>query len=196
MVIPSAPRPLIVALTPALRDEFLGFFEGEAFADNPRWASCYCQFPQEDHREVDWEARTGAENRTLACDRIDAGTMRGYLALLDGEAVGWCSAGPRVGYRFFDDDPVADADADDVGSVMCFVVAQAHRGQGVARLLLEAALAGFVERGLSMAEAYPNPRATTDAANHFGPMSLYLSAGFAVHSEDPDGWVVLRKALP
>jgi GNAT superfamily N-acetyltransferase len=193
MVIPSASPPLIIPLTRALRDEFLAFFEGEAFADNPRWASCYCQFPQEDHREVDWEARSGSENRKLACDRIDAGTMRGYVALVDGQAVGWCSAGPRVGYRFFDDDPVADAD--EVGSVMCFVVAPAHRGRGVARSLLEAALAGFVERGLTVAEAYPNPQATTDAANHFGPMSLYLSSGFAVQSEDSEGWVVVRKAL-
>jgi len=193
MVIPSASPPLIVPLTPALRDEFLAFFEGEAFADNPRWASCYCQFPQEDHRAVDWEARTGSENRTLACHRIDASLMRGYLALVDGKAVGWCSAGPRVGYGLLDDEPVSDAD--EVGSVVCFVVASAHRGQGVARSLLDAALVGFAERGLTVAEAYPNPQATTDAANHYGPLSLFTTAGFAVHREDPDGSVVVRKLL-
>jgi len=141
----------IVPLTPALRNDFLGFFEGEAFADNPPWASCYCQFPQEDHRVVDWNSRTAVQNNALACDRIDAGVTRGYLALLGGDAVGWCSAGPRIGYRFFDDDPVA--------------------------------------------EAYPNPQATTDAANRQGPMSLYVAAGFAVHREDSETSVVVRKSL-
>ena len=193
MVTPAAPPLRIVPLTPALRDEFLGFFEGEAFVDNPAWASCFCQFPQEDHRVVDWDARTATENRRLACDRIDAGVTRGYLATIDGEAVGWCSAGPRVGYRSLDDDPVPDADA--VGAVVCFVVAPAWRGRGVARSLLDAALADFAERGLSVAEAYPNPVAASDAANHPGPLSLYLSAGFSVHRDEPDGSVVVRKSL-
>ena len=193
MVTPAASRLDVVALTPALQRDFLGFFEGEAFADNPRWASCFCQYPQEDHRVVDWEARTRAENRRLACDRIDTGVTRGYLATIDGEAVGWCSAGPRRGYRSLDDDPVPDADA--VGAVMCFVVAPAWRGRGVARSLLDAALVGFAERGLSVAEAYPNPAAASDAANHPGPLSLYLSAGFSVHRDQADGQMVVRKPL-
>ena len=35
----------------------------------------------------------------------------------------------------------------------------------------------------------------SEAAKHFGPMSLSLSAGFEVHREDPEGWVVVRKQL-
>ncbi len=31
-------------LTPALAGDYLAFFDGDAFADNPDWASCYCRF--------------------------------------------------------------------------------------------------------------------------------------------------------
>ncbi len=74
-----------------------------------------------------------------------------FLGVFEGEAAGWCSAGPRVGYRYLDDEPVGDADA--VGSVMCFVVTPAQRGKCIARSLLHAALVGFAERGLTVAEA-------------------------------------------
>jgi hypothetical protein len=31
-------------LDPALRHDFLTFFDGDAFADHPAWRFCYCQF--------------------------------------------------------------------------------------------------------------------------------------------------------
>ena len=40
-------RISVERLTPARRDDFLGFFDherGPAFADNPEWAKCYCHF--------------------------------------------------------------------------------------------------------------------------------------------------------
>ncbi len=67
-------------LTPDRQADFLGFFEGDAFADNPKWSSCYCQCLYVDHNRVDWAARTAAENRAQACERIGARRMQGYLA--------------------------------------------------------------------------------------------------------------------
>ena len=66
----------------------------------------------------------------------------------------------------------------------------------VARRLLQAACTGFAEQGLTVAEGNPKPNATTEAANHFGPLELYLSEGFAHHRDDPeDGTVYMRKRL-
>ena len=31
-------------LSPEITDDFIAFFEGGVFNDNPRWASCYCYF--------------------------------------------------------------------------------------------------------------------------------------------------------
>lgn len=48
---------------------------------------------------------------------------------------------------------------------------------------------------LNAREANPRQAAGPAAENHFGPLSLYLSAGFVVHREDADGSVYVRRAL-
>ena len=80
----SHASPTIRRLTPDLRGDFLRFFEGAAFADNPKWRSCYCQFLYVDHAKVTWSARTAEENRASACERIACGRMQGLLAYRDG----------------------------------------------------------------------------------------------------------------
>lgn len=173
--------------------DFLRFFDGEAFSDNPKWASCYCQCYLEDHSVVDWSKRTAPENRGLACSRIEAGRMQGYLAYIGGSPIGWCSAAPRHLFRALDDEPTPDAES--VGAIICFLVAPGHRGQGVARALLDAACEGLRQQGVRIAEANPRTGTTSPAENHFGPLDLYLSAGFVVDREDSDGSVYVRRNL-
>jgi hypothetical protein len=51
------------------------------------------------------------------------------------------------------------------------------------------------DQGLLVAEANPSREATSDAENHYGPLSLYLSSGFSVIKEQDDGLVVVRRSL-
>jgi GNAT superfamily N-acetyltransferase len=180
-------------LTPDRQADFLAYFEGDAFADNPKWSSCYCQFLYVDHNVVDWHKRTAAENKAQACERIAGCRMQGYLAYRDGKVIGWCNAAPRGMLDAFADEP--DPDAARIGQVTCFVVAKAHRRTGVAKALLEAACAGLKAQGLAIAEACPKAGAESDADNHFGPRSLYESAGFSVHRLGDDGLVIMRRPL-
>lgn len=189
----NQPHIEVRALTPGLLPDFLTFFDGSAFSDNPKWASCYCQCFYEDHSVVKWSERTAPQNRALACSRIQAGQVQGYLAYSGDLPIGWCSAAPRQLFHALDDEPTPDADS--VGAIMCFVVEPRHRGQGVARMLLAAACEGLRQQGLRIAEANPRQAAGSAAENHFGPLSLYLSAGFSVHREDADGSVYVRRAL-
>lgn len=189
----SSAQLTIRRLSPELRGDFLQYFEGAAFADNPRWKSCYCQFLYVDHAVVNWGARGAAENRSAACERIACGRMQGLLAYREGQVVGWCNAAPRLMLDSFADEPVPDAQT--VGQITCFVVAREHRRTGVARALLEAACGLLREQGMHVAEANPSRAASTDAEQHFGPLSLYLSAGFAIVAEKADGLVVVRRAL-
>lgn len=187
-------RPLTIRrLSPGLRDDFLGFFEGPAFADNPKWNSCFCQFLHVDHSIVTWSERTAEENRASACERIDCGRMQGLLAYRDGLVVGWCNAAPRLLLDAYADEPIPEAGH--VGQIACFVVAREQRRSGVARELLEQACAMLRDQGLRVAEANPSRDAATDAANHYGPLALYLSAGFRVVRERDDGLVVVRRPL-
>jgi ribosomal protein S18 acetylase RimI-like enzyme len=189
---PEAPLT-IRHLTPELRDDWLQFFEGAAFADNPKWKSCYCQFLYVDHSKVDWAARTAQENRAASCERIGCGRMQGLLAYRGDQVVGWCNAAPRMLMDGFADEP--DPDEARLGQITCFVVAREHRRTGVARALLEAACEMLRQQGLAFAEANPSRNAASDAANHYGPLSLFESAGFIAVRERDDGIVVMRRAL-
>ena len=180
-------------LRPDLLPDFLDYFEGTAFADNPRWKSCYCQFLYVDHSKVEWMERTAEENRAAACDRICSARMQGYLAYRGGQVVGWCNAAPRTMMDAFADEP--DPDVERLGQITCFVVAKAHRRTGVATALLDAACAGLKAQGLDLAEAAPKPDLTGDAENHYGPLSLFIAAGFTFHKQGEHGSVYVRKSL-
>ena len=180
-------------LTPQLLPDFLAYFEGDAFADNPKWRSCYCQYPLVDHAKVVWARRGAAENRASACARIAAGTMQGLLAYRAGKPVGWCHAAPRQSMDAFAGEP--DPQADRIGQIACFVVAKAHRRSGVARALLDAACAMLEDAGFSIAQATPQATVESDAQAHQGPLALYLDAGFAIHRTESDGTVWVRRRL-
>lgn len=188
-----SPHLVTHPLTPARKDDFLAFFEGEAFADNPKWNSCFCQFLYVDHNVVDWHARTFEQNRVAACDRIDHCRMQGLLAYLDGKPIGWCNAAPRTMMDAFFDEP--DKDESKLGQITCFVIAKAHRRTGIATSLLLAACNALREQGLTIAEASPLASESDEARNHFGPLNMYLNAGFHIHKSLDDGTVLVRKHL-
>lgn len=183
----------IRALSAELLPDFLAYFEGTAFADNPKWRSCYCQFLYVDHAKVNWMERTSAENRHAACSRICGAKMQGYLAFRGGQVVGWCNAAPREMMEAFADEP--DPDASRLGQITCFVVAPEHRRTGVATELLAAACAGLKAQGLRIAEAMPKPEVVGDAENHHGPLSLFTAAGFQFHRQGEHGSVYVRMEL-
>jgi GNAT superfamily N-acetyltransferase len=183
----------IHALTPDRLDDFLAFFEGPAFADNPKWGFCFCQFLYVDHDKVHWPERSAQENRAAACERICSGRMQGYLAYREGQVVGWCNAAPRTMMAAFADE--VDSNFESIGQIGCFVVAKAHRRSGVASALLRAACAGLAAQDLKIAEATPIASAASDAQHHFGPAAMFLAAGFTPHRTDEEGNVVLRLLL-
>lgn len=200
----GTPRPrverlgevTIRALTPDLLGDWLRFFEGEAFADNPVWASCYCAFYYANVSQAEWQQRGAAENRAEMCDRIDSRRAQGYLAYVDGQPAGWCNAAPRpllTGYDRWEEFRNRSGDAR-VGTIACFVIAPPYRRHGLARRLLDAAVDGFREQGLVYAEAFPPKQPTSDAQAYHGPPELYRAAGFALVREFND-LLQMRKAL-
>ena len=77
-------------MTPALVEDYFRFFDEVAFADHPEWGcDCYCCFYHAASAK-EWEARTGAQNKTLAREMILADKLTGILAYADGLPVAWC----------------------------------------------------------------------------------------------------------
>ncbi len=106
--------------------------------------------------------------------RVAEGVPVGLLGYLDGEPVAWCSVAPRETYR---DLGGAEHPSDVVWSVVCFFIQRQHRGRGISRLLLDAAVEHARARGATVVEAYPvDP--DSPSYRFMGFRSLYLDAGF------------------
>lgn len=184
---------LIQPLSPDRLAHLLAFCEGDAFSHNPTWSSCYCQCFFEDHRVVKWSERTASQNRTIAIQRANDAAMQGDLAREGDTVVGWCNAAPRALLHALHEEPIPHAA--ETGSILCFLVAPARRGQGVATALLRAACDGLRAQGLEFAEANPRTGTTDAGQNHDGPLAMYLAAGFVVDRTCDDGSVRVRKTL-
>ncbi len=188
------PEVVIRALTPALLPDYLSFFDGPAFADNPHWAACYCFFHHNPAPD-EWETRTAAQNRAAASEFIQAGAIEGFLAYRAEQPVAWCKAAPRLTIPALAHDPkLVVEDAEQVGSFVCFIVASEHRRAGVAVALLQAACEALAAQGLSIAEAYPRNAAADDASNFRGPLTMYTSFGFKTYRK-LDSISIVRKAI-
>ena len=182
-------------LSPELLPDFLTFFDHDAFADNPEWADCYCMFRYVPTKE-EWNQATPETNRKGISQLVQHGQACGFLAFQGSKPVGWCNAAPRKLLRGLDRDPILRTiNPENIGSIVCFVVAKTHRGQGIAKKLLEKACQNFRSQGLSVAEAYPYHSAKTQADNFPGPLSMYLANGFVKYRETDKGITIVRKAL-
>ncbi len=185
----------IHALEPGRVDDFLLFFDLDAFPPGHEWASCYCYAYQSGCSDREWTARTAAQNRAATEGLIRAGRMHGYLTYLEGKPVAWCHAAPRTQVRYLlEARELSVEDAERVGSIICFVVARGFRRRGLAAQLLKAACDGFRSRGLAIAEAYPRKGSTSDEVNYKGPPRMYQAAGF-VQYKDFERFSIVRKRL-
>jgi ribosomal protein S18 acetylase RimI-like enzyme len=193
----------IEALTPERGRDFLDYFDhetGPAFADNPGWAKCYCQF-YHTPKPIDWNARPGEVNRVAMRERIAAGEMEGFLAYDEsGQVVGWLNIQPRnkLPHCFarmrLDPTPI-DVPDFRVAQVLCFVIHPGFRRRGVARALLDAACDASAARGIVLVEAYPfKSDDSVDPGDHYhGSLPMYLAAGFEVFADAPTMTVVRKK---
>jgi ribosomal protein S18 acetylase RimI-like enzyme len=189
----SAPE--IRPVTPERRDDWLRFFDRDAFMDNPMWADCYCMFYRFAGSNEAWERRTAGDNREEQAQAIGRGEVSGLLAYVDDKPVAWCHAAPRMQLPGLDrNDEFRTDEPKQVGSIVCFVVAAPYRGQGVAGRLLDAACEHLRARGMTIAEAYPPKDPASDARAYHGPLPMYLNSGFEVHREEKQ-YIVVRRTL-
>jgi GNAT superfamily N-acetyltransferase len=186
----------IRTLEPNIVDDFLTFFDGPAFADNPDWSGCYCQFFMQALSDEQWCARTKAENREASRREVLEGRQKGFLAYRGGEPVAWCQAGPKTLLpRIMANEKYITGEEAKTYSITCFVVSEGERRRGLATALLAKAEEDASKKGFAFIESYPasgNP--DSDAHNYHGPESMYLMRGFAIFRDGPDGRV-FRKAL-
>ncbi len=112
---------------------------------------------------------------------VDSGEPPGLIAYRGKTPVGWVTLGPRREFAKLEHSPVMKpVDEQPVWSIVCFVVPAQYRGQGVARALLDGAIAYAKKRGAKLVEGYPvdRPDRTKDEHMWFGSKSMFDAAGF------------------
>lgn len=169
---------------------------------DPRW--CWCQFWR--LRSRDFAALKVPQLRERLHDQAGTKQPPGLVAFEGDRAVGWVSLGPRSDFeRIVRSKVIPTIDDRPVWSIVCFAVSSSARGRGVARALLDGAIAYARKRGAEALEAYPVRIGDDDAINpdaaFTGTLPMFERAGFRVvadRASDPSSShqrVVVRKSL-
>jgi GNAT superfamily N-acetyltransferase len=193
----------IKKLTPELINEYTNFFEKEAFTDNPEWEGCYCVYyhwnESFESERTKYEAEGGTcFKRELAKRLIHDGTLKGYLALVDGIVAGWCNVNDKN--KFYNLSKVKRPELWDetvenkkVKTIVCFTIAPNMRKKDIATELLKKVCEDAKNNGYDFVEAYPGTGETSERSYH-GPYTLYEKSGFSVYKHI-DGEAIMRYYL-
>jgi GNAT superfamily N-acetyltransferase len=174
------------------------------FGPSGAFAHCWCTWWRQTARDFALgEAESGAGNRRLMHEIVEAGSEPGLLAYRDGRPVGWTSVAPRPQYgriiRSRRIGPAPEEAADErVWSIVCFWIPRKERGKGVANELLKGAVEHARARGASVLEAYPVDTAggRRPSANLFtGTLSMFQRAGFREVDRPRGAQLVVRLPL-
>lgn len=147
---------------------------------DPDAPACWClsyRVPGGELRDLPPAARPARLRRYA-----EEGHPPGVVGYVDGEPAGWCSIGPRSSHhRLTHSRTIPTVDDVDAWSIVCIVIRPAFRRQGLARQLLEGAIAFARERGAPVLEAYPIDPAgarVSAAFAYVGTTGLFESVGF------------------
>jgi len=181
----------IKKLTSDLKEDYLSFFESVEFSEHPHWADCYCYSFHFTGRTEEWQRD---RNRSCVSDMIDKGSMKGYLAYHKGRVVGWCNANNRLNYQLLTQTyELKDPDHTKICSIVCFLVHQDFRRQGIMQLLLEKIVNDYSSLQYDYLEAYPRSEETSTEKLYRGPLDFYTSNGFELIREGENLHTVRRK---
>jgi GNAT superfamily N-acetyltransferase len=163
-------------------------FSDSAGEDLGNPSRCWCMEWRLAQRD-DWESGAGELNRERLRSHIESGFVPGLIAYVDEVPAAWISVSPRtdlIGMR----GQLKHPDATDIWSVICFYVAEAYRGQGLMRALLEAATRHASMNGARIIEGYPFVKEMAgDGAG--GTLETFEQAGFRRMAEvRPGQWTV------
>jgi GNAT superfamily N-acetyltransferase len=190
----------LAAATAEHSDLLLGLFER---TNTP----CHCQywhFTGDKNAWLDRLFHAPELNRSAFVESLRApdAELRGVVALLAGQAVGWLKLCPaeRVAklydQRLYRGLPAFSGPREGVLTVGCLLVDEGFRRLGVARALVEHAVVLANTRGARCIEAFPRRAEQAGPAELWmGPFRIFEQAGFEIVS-DFGPYPVLRYTVP
>lgn len=200
----ASPAVVVKPLRADDAGAFLRFFDherGVAFADNPAWSKCYCNYYHVP-KLIRWASLSAPYNREAVKARIEVGEMEGFVAYEGADVVGWVNAQarhklPHCFARFGIAPTPLPCAPYEAAAIVCFVIAPSRRRRGIARTLLRGAIESFAARGFKLIDAFPFNAGDSllDADYYHGPLSIFLDVGFSIFRQQ-QSLTVVRKLLP
>jgi GNAT superfamily N-acetyltransferase len=160
-------QPLTIKLWPALEDLFgpLGACNG-----------CWCMYWR---IGAAYRKRPRIKNKADFRQVVKKSPPPGLLAFDGDLAVGWCQITPRAALPHMDHVwQLKRIDDVPVWSISCLYVRKAYRREGVARVLIEAAMKAAKRAGAPAIEAYPFDRNVSSSSTSTGFATTYEKLGF------------------
>ena len=167
--------------------------------------SCWCMFYQRS-RPIGRRASTVEAKRINRKDKralVRQGRSHAILVYDGKTPVGWCQYGsqeelPRIdaGRNYSKVDPPAGGTK--LWRITCFFVDREHRGKGVAKIALKAALESIRRQGGGVVEAYPVVSAKMAAVAEwrwFGTPGMFQANGFSAVAPLGTSGVLMRKTI-
>ena len=148
--------------------DFEAFFEAPGAPKH-----CWCMVWRRSAEEA--RLRGGPDRKRQMKARIDRGVPVGLLAYLGNTAIAWVSIAPRGSYRNLGGPPPKPGET--IWSLVCFYVSRAHRGDGLSRRLIGAAVDHARENAATVVEAYPVDE-TAPSYRFMGFAPVFAAAGF------------------
>jgi len=156
----------------------------QLFGENGACGGCWCQWWRVERGGKLWDEIKGEVAKARMRELTTSGQALGILAFTENSPVGWCSFGPRADFPHLETvKAFRRDDIEGVWCVNCFFIHRAHRGKGVARGLLDAALKAMEHRKVKTIEAYPvtaakDGKRLAPAFSFTGPIDIFTERGF------------------
>jgi GNAT superfamily N-acetyltransferase len=151
---------------------------------NPQATVCWCLSHRLDSKTN--KALRGPQRGAYVEELTRRPVAPGVLAYDGEDAVGWAAVAPRAQLPYERSRQIPHVDEQPVWTIWCFRVAPGHRGQGVARALLEGAVDFARKHRAPAVEGYPvdNQGRKVDATMAYvGTRSLFEATGFTLASQ-------------
>ncbi len=162
-----------------------------SYLDQADQGFCFCRFWFFEGTTEAWLGCDPSRNRDVLTAALAAGEVWGIVALEDERVIGWSRLARTIDVTKLGDlEPRPPVDA---ASLLCVSVSDDHRGRGVARALLAAAIEAARAEGFAELRAYPRPEGGLDAgAVWTGPRRLFEAHGFDKVHEGHKRWTFAK----
>ena len=192
----------VCRLSKDMADEYISYFDNEAFSDGNMQKGCYCVWHHWTEKN-EYERSLMPENERANCKRdyakhlIQNGILNGFVAFHENRIVGFCNADNKDNYFRLSREKNTGSrtgvnENDKILSIVCFIVTPNMRRKGIAKALLEHACQYAEENGYDFVEGYP-PHEEFTIHDCGGSVSMFVDRGFEI-IDVPNG-IVARKRL-